>query len=64
MKTIGRLLTLLSVIFFLLALVSAWQVVAKNAGELWYVPLAAACASALTIIGALRTCSPKKVRHE
>ncbi len=64
MKTVGRLLSLLSVIFFLLALVSAWRVVTADTDELWYVPLVSACASAMTIIGALRTRDPKKVRHE
>lgn len=64
MKAAGRLLTLLSVIFFLLALISAWQVVMADAGGLWYVPLVSACASAMTIIGALRTGNPKNVRHE
>lgn len=64
MKAVGRFLTLLSVLFFLLALVSAWRVVTADAGELWYVPLVSACASAVSIIGALRTDTPKKVGHE
>ncbi|MDE6375364.1 MAG: hypothetical protein K2L09_06515 [Alistipes sp.] len=54
MKVLSRFMSILAVIFFVLALVAAWRVVMAGGHEIWYVPVVLAFASAAMIFGSLR----------
>lgn len=54
MRAIDRFQAILAVIFFIGALVSAWRVAVVDGGEIWYVPLLLAVASALMTVGTLQ----------
>lgn len=54
MRTIDRVMAILAGVFFLAALVSAWQVTMKELQQLWYLPVVLALASAAMTVGALQ----------
>lgn len=41
-------------VFFILAIVAAWRVAMADGGDIWYVPVAMACAAIAMIFLALR----------
>ena len=60
MRAIDRFQAVMAVVFFIGTLVSAWRVAVADGGDIWYVPLLLAVASALMTLGALRR---RKNRH-
>lgn len=57
-------MAVLAGLFFLAALVSAWQVTLKELQELWYLPVLLALASAAMTVGALQHRRRKTAKKE
>ena len=53
MRAIDRFQAVMAVVFFIGTLVSAWRVAVADGGDIWYVPVIMALASAMTV-GALQ----------
>lgn len=54
MRTIDRFQAIMAVVFFIATLVSAWRVSVADGGDIWYVPVLLALASAGMTVGTLR----------
>lgn len=64
MRTIDRVMAILAGVFFLAALVSAWQVTMKELQQMWYLPVVLALASAGMTVGALQHRRRKSAKKE
>lgn len=47
-------MSIMAVVFFVAAIVSAWRATVAGGEDIWYVPLVTAIASAAMTVGALR----------
>ena len=54
MHVINRFCTIMAVVFFVGAIVSAWRVAVADGGDIWYVPVVMALASAAMTFAALQ----------
>ena len=54
MRAIDRFQAVMAVVFFIGTLVSAWRVADADGGDIWYVPVIMALASAAMTVGALQ----------
>ena len=54
MRAIDRFQAVMAVVFFIGTLVSAWRVAVADGGDIWYVPVIMALASAAMTVGALQ----------
>lgn len=53
-KVLGRFMSIMAVVFFVAAIVSAWRVAVADGEDIWYVPLLLALAAGAMTVGALR----------
>lgn len=53
-KVLGRFMSIMAVVFFVAAIVSAWRVTVADGEDIWYVPLLLALAAGAMTVGALR----------
>ena len=54
MRAIDRFQAVMAVVFFIGTLVSAWRGAVAGGGDIWYVPVIMALASAAMTVGALQ----------
>ncbi|MCQ5072704.1 MAG: transmembrane protein 268 [Alistipes shahii] len=54
MRAIDRFQAVMAVVFFIGTLVSAWRVAVADGGDIWYVPVIMALASAAMTVGVLQ----------
>ena len=54
MRAIDRFQAAMAVVFFIGTLFSAWRVSVADGGDIWYVPVIMALASAAMTVGALQ----------
>ena len=62
MRAIDRFQAVMAVVFFIGTLVSAWRVAVADGGDIWYVPVIMALASAAMTVGALQHWKRYRVR--
>lgn len=54
----------MAAVFFVGAVAAAWRVAVADGGDIWYVPLVLAVASAMMTLGALRHRKKQHVQNE
>ena len=54
MRVIDRFMAVMAAVFFIGTLVSAWRVAVADGGDIWYIPVILALASATMTVGALQ----------
>ena len=64
MRVIDRFQAIMAAVFFVAASAAAWRAAVADGGDIWYVPLVLAVASALMTLGALRHRKKKRVQNE
>ena len=64
MRAIDRFQAIMAVVFFVGPLVSAWRVSVADGGDIWYVPVIMALASAAMTVGALQHRKRKDTQKE
>lgn len=64
MRAIDRFQAVMAVVFFIGTLVSAWRVSVADGGDIWYVPVIMALASAAMTVGALQHRKRKVTQNE
>ena len=64
MRAIDRFQAGMAVVFFIGTLVSAWRVAVADGGDIWYVPVIMALASAAMTVGALQHRKRKETQNK
>ena len=64
MRAIDRFQAIMAVVFFIGTLGSAWRVSVADGGDIWYVPVIMALASAAMTVGALQHRKRKVTQNE
>lgn len=64
MRVIDRFQAIMVAVFFVGAVAAAWRVAVADGGDIWYVPLVLAIASAMMTLGALRHRKKQHVQNE